>query len=219
MVAEEVRDVSLPPTQFFMEQPEDPANYRSQQDVQQHKYFSLFRTAEWKALAETYNLKLLSFDQFPMGHSKRKPTSMATNVPEMMQLDQVRGAPPNEAEMANKYKAMSMEQRCATSKTWSAWAPGLKLAIATAICQNIQVLDQEERAKHVSVQPRTEGPGQPMDQFSVQSLEPQSLQSHESQGYATGDNFKAYLQPNSTSNEAEGFGADRIRAVEASFPQ
>ena len=112
---------------------------------------------------------------------------MATNVPEMMQLDQVRGAPPNEAEMANKYKAMAMEQRCATSKTWSAWAPGLKLAIATAICQNIQVLDQEERAKHVSVQPRTEGPGQPMDQFSVQSLEPQSLQSHESQGYATGD--------------------------------
>ena len=33
MVAEEVCDHVAPPTQFFMEQPEDPANYRSPADV------------------------------------------------------------------------------------------------------------------------------------------------------------------------------------------
>ena len=35
-MAEEVRDATAPPTQFFMEQPEDPARYRSPADAQQH---------------------------------------------------------------------------------------------------------------------------------------------------------------------------------------
>ena len=176
MIAEEVRDLNLPPTQFYMEQPQDPAQYRDQQDVQKHKYFSIFRTTEWKLLAETYNLSVLSFDQFPMGHAKRKPTSMATNVAEMKQLDEIRGAPPNEAEFSNQFRQMSMEQRCTTSKTWSAWAPGLKLAIATAVNQNIQMIDQEGRARHVSALSLKKGPGLPKEHFSVQSLGPHPQQ-------------------------------------------
>ena len=59
-----------------------------------------------------------------------------------MQLDEIRGAPPNEAELSNQFRAMSMEQRGDASKTWAAWAPGLKLARATAINNNIQVLEK-----------------------------------------------------------------------------
>ena len=86
IMAEDFREVSMPPTQFFVGQPEDPARYRNSQDVQEHKYFSIFRTREWNQFAKAYNIELIHFDQHPMGHSKRKPTTPATNVLEVMQL-------------------------------------------------------------------------------------------------------------------------------------
>ena len=142
MVAEEMREETDPPTQFFMEQPEDPKRYRSEEDVQRHGYFSVFRTAEWKAFAEKYDLKQYHFDQHPFGHPKRKPTCLATNVPEVRQLDGVRGAPGNEAEAGSHFRAMPVDQRCEVSKTWSQWAPGLKDAISMAVSQRVQWLDR-----------------------------------------------------------------------------
>ena len=143
MVAEEVRDPVAPPTQFFMEQPEDPANYRSPADVQRHGYFSVFRTQEWQVFANEYNLFQYHFDQHPMGHSKRKPTCLATNVLEMRQLDGVRGAPNNETELTNQFRSMPLDRRCEVSRTWSQWAPGLKQAISTAVSQRTQWLDRQ----------------------------------------------------------------------------
>ena len=102
-----------------MEQPEDPKRYRSEEDVRQHEYFSVFRTAEWKALAEKYNLVQYHFDQHPLGHPKRKPTCLATNVQEVRHLDGVRGAPSNEADAGTQFRAMTVEQRCEVSRTWS----------------------------------------------------------------------------------------------------
>ena len=142
MVAEEMREETEPPTQFFMEQPEDPKRYRSEEDVQQHGYFSVFRTAEWKALAEKYNLVQYHFDQHPMGHPKRKPTCLATNVQEVRHLDGVRGAPSNEAEAGTQFRAMTVDQRCEVSRTWSQWALGLKNAISLAVSQRVQWLDR-----------------------------------------------------------------------------
>ena len=143
IMAEEFRPDDMPVTQFFMEQPEDPARYRSQQDVEQHKYFSIFRTREWQQLALAFNLQQYHFDQFPMGHPKRKPTCLATNVTEMQQLDNVRGAPPNEAELTNQFRSLPMGQRFETSSSWSAWAPGLKDAIAMTVSQRVQWLERE----------------------------------------------------------------------------
>ena len=187
IMAEEVREVSMPPTQFFMEQPEDPAHYRSQQEVQRHGYFSIFRTQEWQDFAWIYNLHLVNFDQFPMGHAKRKPTTLATNEVTMMQLNGIRGAPPNESQLTNDYKAMPLEKRCETSKSWSAWAPGLKLAIATTINQGIQLLDKENAANVSSAakgQPASlpepnAGPRTTQEPFSVQQLGPDSVQNLE----------------------------------------
>ena len=142
IMAEEVRSEAAPPTQFFMEQPEDPANYRSQADVQEHGYFSVFRTQEWREFAATYNLIQYHFDQHPMGHPKRKPTCLASNVTEMQQLDGIRGAPTNEAELTEQFRAMPVERRCEVSRTWSTWAPGLKRAIAMSVSQRIQWLDR-----------------------------------------------------------------------------
>ena len=85
------------PTAFLLEQPEDPANYRDEADVQQHRYFSVYRTQEWQDFQSRYGLSQFSFDQCRMGHLKRKPTTIATNLTELAQLDGLRGEPEGEA--------------------------------------------------------------------------------------------------------------------------
>ena len=133
IMAEEVRHQDEPQTDFVLEQPEDPARYRSQLDVERYGFMSVFRTREWAEFQRRYGISLLHCDQGAMGHSKRKPTTLAVVNKELLVLDQVRGAPSDERLQSERYQAMTMEERCQTSKTWSAWALGLKEALAAAI--------------------------------------------------------------------------------------
>ena len=137
ILCEEVRPKEQAQTAFLCEQPQDPAEYRKKEDVDEHQYFSMWRTQEWKSFQEAYNAKLISFDQGPFGHPKRKPTTLALiNLDEMMQLQDVRGrgAEPEVAPLPE----LSVKERCAISKTWAAWAPGLKAAVAEAISRWIR---------------------------------------------------------------------------------
>ena len=137
ILCEEVRPKEQAQTAFLCEQPQDPAEYRKKEDVDEHQYFSMWRTQEWKSFQEAYNAKLISFDQGPFGHPKRKPTTLALiNMNEMMQLQDVRGrgAEPEVAPLPE----LSVKERCAMSKTWAAWAPGLKAAVAEAISRWIR---------------------------------------------------------------------------------
>lgn len=83
-----------------------------------------------------------------MEHAKRKPTTLATNALELMQLNEIRGAPSNEAELPGQFRSMDLAQRMEISKTWSTWAPGLTLAIVTVVQQPAQMLDQERVSKY-----------------------------------------------------------------------
>lgn len=56
------------------------------------------------------------------------------------ELDGVRGAPNNEAEMTAQFRSMP---GCEVSQTWSRWAPGLKEAMSTAVSRRIQWLDRQ----------------------------------------------------------------------------
>jgi len=47
---------------------------------------------------EVYNFHLLQFDQGPMGHERRKPTTLATSMEVLLQLDGLRGEPSQPAE-------------------------------------------------------------------------------------------------------------------------
>ena len=137
ILCEEVRPKEQAQTAFLCEQPQDPAEYRKKEDVDEHQYFSMWRTQEWKSFQEAYNAKLISFDQGPFGHPKRKPTTLALiNMNEMMQLQDVRGrgAEPEVAPLPE----LSVKERCALSKTWAAWAPGMKAAVAEAISRWIR---------------------------------------------------------------------------------
>jgi len=80
VVAEDVRRLNDPVIQFILEQPEDPARYRSAEDVAAHGYMSIFRTKEWRDFQKKYNLHMLHFDQGPMGHERRKPTTLGTSM-------------------------------------------------------------------------------------------------------------------------------------------
>eukprot|EP00435_Cladocopium_sp_Y103_P021593 s2125_g5.t1 len=166
IIAEDVRPEHQPQTQLVLEQPEDPARYRSEDDVAEHQYFSNFRTTEWNQFQQKYGIHLYHFDQFPMGHIKRKPTTLATTLGELAQLNDLRGGPPQEALSAEQFKALSMDARCQLTKTWAAWAPGLKEAIATGVSRFIQRVERDPSLE----QPRALGSadGSDCDPYSEQ---------------------------------------------------
>ena len=143
ILAEDVRAPDQPQTQMALEQPEDPARYRKQADVDEHKYMSAFRTKEWQDFQDQHQFRMVHFDQYPMGHVKEKPTTLATTMSELCQLQELRGDPPDAAQSSQEFKQLSMEQRCQLSKTWASWAPGLKMAIATAVNNYIQKIDHD----------------------------------------------------------------------------
>ncbi|CAL1164941.1 unnamed protein product, partial [Cladocopium goreaui] len=99
------------------------------------------KTQEWHDFAAKYGISLIHMDQHPMGHKKRKPTTVATNMEELFQLDGLRGEPDDEVQTSEAFRAMTLPQRIQESKTWSAWAPGLKEAIVEALNRHVQRLE------------------------------------------------------------------------------
>ena len=62
-----------------------------------------------------------------MGHERRKPTSVGTNLVALKQLEEVRGP-------GRSYGlGTTLEQRLKDSKKWAEWAPGLKKALLAAV--------------------------------------------------------------------------------------
>lgn len=184
-VAKEVQLPSDPSPQLILEQPRDPKEYRPPEDLNRNNYMSMFRTAAWKRFAEVFELYKIDFDQGPMGHERRKPTTLFTTMEVLLQLDGIHGAPEHPPQ---DLRDQPLQKRMEASKRWAAWAPGLKQALVVAIRQHLQELEYEraaqdqgaersdQRARHASVQPLQEGPGQSNNQISVQSLEPDSIQ-------------------------------------------
>ena len=183
MIAEEVRAPEDPKTEFVLEQPRDPAEYRN--DQHQRRYMSVFRTEEWRKFQEVFQFYKIDFDQGRMGHERCKPTTLFASMASLLQLHGLHGQPSSPPE---NLKDKPLHNRIEASKRWAAWAPGLKLAIATAIQEHIKEVEYERaakglsllnaapRAKHVSVQPLNEGPDNLNEQISVQHLGPHSLQ-------------------------------------------
>ena len=100
---------------------------------------------------------MVHFDQHPMGHTKKKPTTLATTMEELGQLRELRGDPADAQQAAQEFKQLPMEQRCQVSKTWASWDPGLKMAIATAVNNYIQKLEKDhESPKQPGLRPLTQ---------------------------------------------------------------
>ena len=109
-----------------MESPQDPESYAPEEEDEK-KCPSFWAFPERKAFAEAFGMMLISFDQGPMGHERRKPTSVGTNLVALKQPEEVRGP-------GRSYGlGTTLEQQLKDSKKWAEWAPGLKKALLAAV--------------------------------------------------------------------------------------
>ena len=111
---------------LVLESPQDPETYSPSEPGEEPKP-SFWAWKEWRDFGMRYGMSLVSFDQGPFGHERRKPTSLGANLDILSQLKEVRG--PGEAVGLKD----SLEQRMEDSRAWAAWAPGLKAALKVAI--------------------------------------------------------------------------------------
>ena len=170
MVCEDVRFPDEPQTGLAIEQPEDPARYRPHAEVEEKKFMSIWRTREWQDFATTYQIKMLHFDQGPMGHTKRKPTTLAVVLRDIQVLNGVRGPPSGvqpEGQVPDR-NDMTLQERCEESRSWSAWAPGLKVALVLAIQDRL----------HRGTAPSLEAALRPLGQVALESWRAHYLNDH-----------------------------------------
>ena len=82
LIAQYCRPATLTKVLFGLEQPQDPQEYRSVEDVAQHEYMSIWRTSEWAQFQELGQLQLCRFEQGAFGHCMRlnQPPLRATST-------------------------------------------------------------------------------------------------------------------------------------------
>ena len=98
MVADHYKPEPCDKVLFGMEQPQDPKEYRTPEEVALKGFMSVFRTMAWRHFQEKYAIHLTSFEQGAYGHRKPKPTTLAHNIDG---VDQLGGAKMNPAEMGS----------------------------------------------------------------------------------------------------------------------
>ena len=113
---------------FLLESPQDPNVYL--QDGEGEKSASFWAWEETLTFLEKYRpceMTLIHFDQGAFGHTRRKPTTCMTNLPDMKDLDGCRSGT-RERALAN-----NIEERLEQTASWSLWAAGLRAAIRTSL--------------------------------------------------------------------------------------
>ena len=117
---------------FGLEQPEDPEEWfeggtgkGTEHDLSKLRpaegFASFWSSPEWRSICKEYNLHMISFDQGPLLHHKRKPTTLGTNMRPAAELIGCRG--PGTDSWRDRTPSIK------TSKSWAEWSPGLKAAL------------------------------------------------------------------------------------------
>ena len=133
---------------FLLEHPEDPKEYLG--EAESKELPSVWDWPELKAFAERFNLKMVSFDQGKCGHSRRKPTTLLTNLPGM---DELQGLRCEKNGKGFEPLAEDLPQRLKQTSSWSSWAWGLTQAIKESIkmmtTAGLKRLSLDEWRQHV----------------------------------------------------------------------
>ena len=85
-------------------------------------------------------LRLVTFDQGRLGHQRKKPTTVLTNLPAFEELHGLQGEGCDDSPLPTK-----LADRIRTSRSWAAWAPGLVAAIKESLRRLLGVLEEEGR--------------------------------------------------------------------------
>ena len=109
---------------FLKENPRDPEEYKSPDDP--IEYPSFFAWPEWEAFRDRYELAEVRLDFGALGHSRRKPTTLGTNIPLLWSLDGLRDRQNHEPVVGVD---APMEERSSQSRAWAAWPLGFKAIV------------------------------------------------------------------------------------------
>ena len=114
---------------FAQENPRDPEKWlgegegEGKLDTPPGGYASFWAWPETQEFVKTNGMGMAKFDQGPLGHERRKPTTIMTNVTEVLALHGRCG--PGDV----VGRSGSTEGRIKESASWAAWAPELKQAV------------------------------------------------------------------------------------------
>ena len=106
----------------MLEQPRDPSEYR------EGSYPTFLAWPETKETADQLGWQKVILDQGAVGHPTRKPTTLLSDIPEVAQLHGLKDDRPPQHDR----QKLSLEQRLEQSKSWAAWAEGLKYVLKVA---------------------------------------------------------------------------------------
>ena len=132
--------LGLPDPAFRLEEPDDPESYLwpAPDNVSANpiyvnrpadRYPSFWATSEWERFQNQYKMNLVRFDQGPLGHARRKPTGLGTNmVPEESLVD-LEGPG---GEISHHSNSLGM------SSKWAKWAPGLVQVMIAMIKRHLR---------------------------------------------------------------------------------
>lgn len=134
--------------EYLVEQPLDPEEWMAK-NSQPELGFPSFMC--WKESRDVFNklgLEVIRMEQGALGHLTPKPTMLATNVPEVVVLDQLK---------SDSYDPMMwvipLEERIQKSKELASWAPGLKEILCRVIRR---IHSQEPRVRALTAKERQE---------------------------------------------------------------
>ena len=108
----------------LLEQPRDPAEYRK--DVKEKDFPSFLVWPETQETMKILEWDKVVLDQGAIGHQVKKPSTLLTDIPEVKQLHGLVDDRPTAA------RADQLEKRIEQSRSWAAWADGLKWVLKVA---------------------------------------------------------------------------------------
>ena len=111
---------------FLMEHPSDPMEYMEDHDGQD--YPSVWEWQEMKDFMDKFDMVKVCFDQGGTGHSRRKPTTLLTNLKDLQQLEGIRAK-------GGRHEPLEedLQKRMQQTSTWASWSPGLVSGVKMAI--------------------------------------------------------------------------------------
>ena len=125
---------------FLMEHPADPLEYMEEQEG--NDYPSIWEWEEIQDFLVKFGLVKVSFDQGGTGHSRRKPTTLLTNLEGLQQLEGI-------SARGTKVEPLEedLQRRMRQTSSWASWSPGLVSAVKVAIREFVNKEGQLKKLK------------------------------------------------------------------------
>ena len=113
-------------TAFALEHPMDVEDYMNETGPEE--YPSIWEWEEVRKFAKGFNMDFIGFEQGAMGHQRKKPTMLMSDLRDLRQLEGMKASGQVQEEMEK-----DLQRRMAQTGTWAEWAPGLVAAMMRAV--------------------------------------------------------------------------------------